>query len=1393
MMRTIELTPGQALMWLGQTLNTDAPLYNMPFVFMIDGALDPVVFEHAFDVVVRSSDTLRATIREIDGEVRQVILDTSVGELERVDLSTSDDPEAALREWVARQQVRLFQYDVCLYHSALLKVRDERWAWFFSQHHTVTDGWSVQVVYQRVNEVYTRLLNGEAIDTIDVPTYAAYVRHVAEASAQARDVDQFWAERAANAPPQLRVYRGGDTAGTTAAVREIVVLDEGRMSRLRALAMQPGFRSFSPDLTYANLFNALFAAFLLRLGDHDRVRIGVPYANRSTPEFRATPGLFIEMLALDLAHHPGETFASLYKQAAAENIRAMQHLQPGVGRAELNRTYAYVLNFITARFAAFGGMAVEPRWTHAGHGDAAHALRLQVHDMTGLGAFELNFDFNVHAFSPADRARAVHHFLMVFDACVAAPEGEIAHIDLLTPDERRRMFEAFNATQQPPPAAQTVVELFEARVKRTPERIAAVLDERSLTFRSLNNAANQLAARLQEAGVGAGALVPVCMEHSLELIVALLAVLKTGAAYVPLDPLHPPARARVILQDLGSAACIVTQPQFAQRFDAPTITVAADALAVPDLPNPTRSVTKDDLAYIIYTSGTTGIPKGVMVEHGGLVNYLSWAVRFYTGGAPMTFAFFSSIAFDLTVTTLFAPLISGGTIHIYPDGGKLGTVIRDVIAEDRVDIVKLTPSHMALVRDLDLSQTYIKQLIVGGEDFKTSLAHAFHENSRGRLLQHNEYGPTEATVACMIHTYNPSTDRGGSVPIGVPSDNMRVYVLDRFGMPVPPGVVGEMMLAGANVARGYFNRPELTQQRFQPDPFVPGARMYRSGDLACWTDHGQLEFLGRADQQVKIGGVRVELGEVEAALLSHPAIRDVVVEAQSSAVRSAPAAHSECRRCGLSASYPGVQFDDTGLCSLCRAYDGYKDRAAQYFKPLPEFEALAERIKTQATGQYDVLALLSGGKDSTYMLYRLVQMGLRVLTFTLDNGYISQFAKDNIRRVTEALGVDHVYGATPGMNAIFVDSLHQFANVCNGCFKTIYTLAAQLAREKGIATIVTGLSRGQFFETRLTEELFTQPHFSVEDIDAGIAQMRAAYHRQDDVVSRSLQVDMFRDQGGFDDITFLDFYRYCDVDLREVYSFLETAGLWQRPPDTGRSTNCLINDVGIFVHKRRRGFHNYALPYSWDVRLGHKTREEAVDELNDDIDHARVTQIMNEIGYELPVEAQDVSTDSTRLTAYFVADSPITGDAIREHLRDYLPETILPTRFVQVAAMPLALSGKVDRDALRNLKDGQTLTGTYEAPLGEVEETIADIWRTVLGVERVGRHDNFASLGGTSLPAVRIAARIGATYDLKLPLNIFFASPTVAGLANAVEQLVMAEIARLSDEEVAAQLLGESP
>jgi acyl-CoA synthetase (AMP-forming)/AMP-acid ligase II/acyl carrier protein len=533
-----------------------------------------------------------------------------------------------------------------------------------------------------------------------------------------------------------------------------------------------------------------------------------------------------------------------------------------------------------------------------------------------------------------------------------------------------------------------------------------------------------------------------------------------------------------------------------------------------------------------------------------------------------------------------------------------------------------------------------------------------------------------------------------------------------------------------------------------------------------------MEFLGRADHQVKIAGARIELGEIEARLLEHDDVRECVVDIVNPLAIRAAKRLTYCTRCGLASNVPGTSYDATGVCNVCRGLDTYVEKAQAYFKSPDELKALVAEMRATKTGEYDCLVLLSGGKDSTYMLYQLCDLGLTPLVFTLDNGFISDEAKGNIRRVVDSLDVDLVIGGTPHMNEIFVDSLKRFANVCNGCFKTIYTLATNLAHEKGIRYIVTGLSRGQFFETRLTEEVFQHEDFDVAKLDDLVLEARKAYHRREDAVSCHLEVDIFRDDGVFRDIQFVDFYRYWSVPLAELHAYLRQRTPWLRPSDTGRSTNCLINDVGIYVHKKQRGFHNYSLPYSWDVRLGQKTRAEAMAELEDEIDESRVQQILRQIGYS--ESAQTSETTINRVAAYYVSDKVLTAVELRAHLATWLPDYMLPTYFVRLEKLPLTSNGKVDRQALpafcyEHIHAAQDVAGG--GPRTETEKALAAIWRDLLMVENIGINDDFFDLGGQSLVAMKALSRIRDAFEVDLPLGNLFERPTIAGLAEVIDQL----------------------
>jgi amino acid adenylation domain-containing protein len=800
----------------------------------------------------------------------------------------------------------------------------------------------------------------------------------------------------------------------------------------------------------------------------------------------------------------------------------------------------------------------------------------------------------------------------------------------------------------------------------------------------------------------------------------------------------------------------------------------------PDGPRPGL----EDLAYLMYTSGSTGRPKGVIVAHGGLADYLQWAARQYVRGDRLTFPLFTSLAVDLTITSLFLPLLTGGTLEIYPEpGGPVDTALMDVARADSVDFIKLTPSHLSLLGRIGLEGSRIRRMVVGGENFSTRLAASISAQLHDQVEITNEYGPTEAVVGCVAHRFDPVADSDANVPIGLPADHVQVEILNEALLPVPWGTPGELWISRFGLARGYHGREDLTAESFQPHPHSQGERRYRTGDLVRMTDSGSLEYLGRLDRQLKVAGFRVEPGEIESALLSLPIIEQCAVIGHR---RAAPAQTTgtgirACARCGLPSNYPRASLDEESVCSICRSYESIRENAQAYFKSMDELRELFEENSRRHSAKYDCMMLYSGGKDSSYALCRLVDMGLSVYAFTLDNGFISESAKENIRKVTERLSVPVEFATTPAMNAIFRDSLMRFSNVCNGCFKTIYTLSMKRAKELGIPIIVTGLSRGQMFETRLTAEMFHEGRCSPEEVDAAVLAARKVYHRVADEVSRSLDVSIFADDHIFEEIQFVDYYRYCDVGLDEVVSYLREKVGWERPQDTGRSTNCLINDIGIYVHKKERGYHNYALPYSWDVRLGHKSREAALDELDDEIDASHVKETLAKIGCD---EVSLAPTfEPAILAAYYVATRDVSGQELRELLSERLPVQLIPGQLQRVDSIPLTASGKVDERALSAMALGTLPERRFRAPEGPVAQFLAGVWQEELEIDLVSADDSFFALGGTSLIAMQVMLLLCQEFNIDLPLETIFSHRTVEDLARVAEGKILADVAELPEDE----------
>ncbi len=1377
-------THSQTQIWVGQRLHPESPLYNMAFSFIFPTELRPEPFCEAWRRVVDRSDVLRTRFEEHEGAA-VLKIDAGSCPTEVLELKESNDPEKEFRGWCRQRCTRPFPIGGVLVDSVLCPLGDGRTGWYLNQHHLITDAWSTLLLYRQVGAEYEALLGGDhSEDSTLAPYYPTAATLQARSAAPEMALDH-WASRQSRSGRSVPLYGRSVNPTSTASTRLTLELDEKRSRALDRLCQQDGFLTLSKDLSRFALLATLLVSWLHRVSGNTDLGFDAPVAGRPTADAKRALGLFIEMFPFAATVDSHDTFRSLGARCLEEAKLFLRHALPGMSTPSSAAASNIVLNYFPAAFGEFAGVPVEAEWVHPGHSDSVHALRLQVHDFSGSGRYVLHFDFNEQSLPERLRNRSLEHFEKMLDACLDDPDRPIASIDILVDDERQALV-SLNATDSTPLPDRSVVEMFCAQADLEPDAVALRAGRTEISFASLREQSEDLAATLVEQGLEPGDRVAIVSKRSTLAVIAALASLRARLVYVPIDASVPQTRLDQVLDDSGARILLAGEGAL-PTTTVPGVSVLRIAEGIEAGHGATldrRGPDLDDPAYLIYTSGSTGRPKGVLIEHGGLADYLLWASRQYVRGDRLTFPLFTSMAFDLTVTSLFLPLMTGGTLEIYPEpGGLVDTALMDVVRANGVDFIKLTPSHLSLLARIGLEGSRIRRMVVGGENLRTALAATISTQLHDQVELYNEYGPTEAVVGCVVHRFDPERDTDASVPIGVPADHVTVEVLNEARVPVPEGVPGELWISRFGLARGYHGLDDLTAESFQPHPHRPGARRYRTGDRVRMTEGGTLEYLGRLDRQLKVSGFRVEPGEIENTLLSLPMIEECAVVARhtTAAVLLSNEEIRHCVRCGLPSNYPKAVFDQQGVCSVCRSYEAIKDHAQAYFRNEDDLRRIFEESARRHHSKYDCMMLYSGGKDSSYALCRLVEMGLSVYAFTLDNGFISEGAKENIRKVTSQLGVTVEFGTTPAMNDIFRDSLVRFSNVCNGCFKTIYTLSMKRARDLGIPIIVTGLSRGQMFETRLTEEMFREGRCSPEEVDTAVLAARKVYHRVADEATRSLDVTIFEDDQIFEEIQFVDFYRYVDVGMDDLYAYLGKKVPWVRPKDTGRSTNCLINDIGIFVHKKERGYHNYALPYSWDVRLGHKTREAALEELDDEIDVSHVKKTLSELGYDEERSAAEV--DHTALEAFIVVSEDVSDQVLREQLSEQLPPQLIPVHLQRVDSIPLTASGKVDEKALQSLAFGRISDTPYRAPEGPVGEYLADVWQEELGAERVGADDSFFELGGTSLTAMQVMLQLCQEFNIDLPLETMFSHPTLGELAKAAEERILADVAAIPEAD----------
>lgn len=878
------LTSAQTRMWFLSMLDPETPVYNRPFAYRLKGDLDIARLQKGLSAVVQRHEILRTNYRECDGTVAGVVCDAFPVPLETVDLSGLPEAQrqAAAAQWMVKESARPFHLESdSVFRCGLARLAPDEHILLLVIHHIACDASSEPVI---VNDL-ARAYNGTPF-AAPCPQYAGYAawQHAREAAMREKDL-RWWKAQLAGAEQPCEI--AGDfprsQANRFSSSSVPLALDAATLDRCKALA----------GAAQTTVFTVLLAAFDALLHRHtgaEDVVVGTPVAARNHPAAEAMVGLFINTLALRTSAAGDPTFrrflsrtwetvsGALEHQEAPFDavVDAVQPRRPG-GRSALFQVMFEYRNIAKPHLAM----------------DALEAERIEFD--RGVAPFDLTLDiepagggvrgylyYNTDLFERSTIERLAQHFVALLDDALKFPDRNLSQLRLMPAGELAQVLALGTNERRFPDTF--VHRLFEQQVEKSPDAVAVVFEKQSLSYAQLNERANQLARYLQKLGVKPDQRVAICVERGLEMVVAMLAVLKSGAGYLPLDPTHPAERLRYLLGDSAPAA-LLTQGRLRQLFGnlgeiLPVLDLAAASPAwssqsADNLDCASVVLNPDHLAYVIYTSGSTGNPKGVMVEHASLTNFIL-SCQEEPGMQPEDCLLaVTTLSFDAAVLDIYLPLTTGARLRVLSqnqcaDGDLLKEALRT-----GVTVMQATPATWRMLLEAGWEGTAGLTVLCGGEAMTVSLTHSLAARSAAVW---NLYGPTENTVNSVVKNMAGTRDR---VSIGRPVANTRVYILDGKGQPVPIGVMGELFIGGAGVARGYLNRPELTAERFLTDPFASdaGARMYKTGDLGRWLPDGNVEYLGRNDFQVKIRGMRVEVGEIEARLMEHPSVREAVVTA----------------------------------------------------------------------------------------------------------------------------------------------------------------------------------------------------------------------------------------------------------------------------------------------------------------------------------------------------------------------------------------------------------------------------------------------------------------------------------------------------------------------------------
>jgi len=1442
----LPLSFAQQRIWFLDELEPDNPFYNVALAKRIRGAIDTNLLRKSLLLLIQRHEVLRSTCINTDAGPRLSIMPADEtdpdGDWFQIETLAADISEIELERRVnAEVHPPVPLASVPLIRVRLFVISDQDAVLALTTHHFVVDGWSCGVLMRELSQIYAALATQQqpalAQLNIQYPDFAAWQNNWMEGPQVQEQLD-YWQRQLADLStldlpvdkprPPVQTYRGD--------IHHFSLPAELGLS-LKEISRKEGMTLYMTLL-------AAFQVLLHRYSQQDEVVLGTAVSNRHSTELEALIGPFVNTLVLrgDLAGNP--TFKELMQRARDVAAGAfahqdlpfellVEHLKPERDRS---RTPLFQILFVVHQYSGAEELALPGTDTvdyPVAPGTTMYDLFLQLIELDN--SFSGSIEYSTDLFERDSIERMSRHFTALLAGIAANPDAHIMDLPMMGAEEARQVLVDWNNTAMDYPRDQQLQELVAQQAAQTPDAIAVVCEQQTRTYAELNSAANQLGHYLHSAGIGTGDLVGIYVERSINMMVALLGILKTGAAYVPLDPLFPPDRIRFMMEDAGLKGLLTQSDLLDDLQHKPDLLLCLDEAAeilskqpAADLPG---SGNANDLAYVIYTSGSTGQPKGVQLPHRGVVNFLSTMADQPGLGATDTLLAVTTLSFDIAVLELFLPLLNGArlviaTKEVTSDGLRLAQLIET----SGTTVMQATPATWQLLLSADWQGRPGLKILCGGEALPRELADRLL--ATGAYLW-NMYGPTETTIWSSVS----NVASAGPITVGRPIGNTQMYIVDEQIRPVPMGVPGELCIAGDGVAQGYLKRPGLTEERFIANPFTTGgSRLYRTGDLARYRSNGEIECLGRNDNQVKIRGYRMELGEIETVLARHPAVTQAVVAAREDR-------EGDKRLVGYLIADPAAISGDE--------LEKWKNEQLDQWRDLWQNAYTEERVLDPAFNISGWNSSYSGEPIPAAEMREWVETTAarinackpeRVLEIGSGTGLLVARVAPNCSRYVATDFSPAAIAAIENLKSVREDL---------GTVETLQTTADSLndLQDQQFDLIVVN-SVAQYFpdQVYLLDLLQTAANLLSKGGQIFLGDLRAlslleAYHtsvqlfQADDSVALEVLTDRVRQRIDTEEELLIDPALFQN--LATVLPRLSSVRFDIKRGEVRNEMSCFRYDAmltldgpaadhaeperldwksGLDIATIRNNIDDLKtgallLTGIRDARLHpeivamarladiHPNQELSAADLRNEISAQEVTGLQPEALYALAetvgANLQLISTAPGRYNALFTVGPAVDGrimlptrdlnltqccnnpmqgrmqrnlvPALKDHLRQSLPEYMVPAVFSILDQFPLTPNGKIDRKALP--APDQAITQSYTPPRTPTEENLVLIWEDLLGIDQIGVLDDFFGLGGHSLLATQLVSRIRDQLQVSLPLNSLFDSPTVAGLAEAIDTL----------------------